>query len=334
MIRRALKGHGCTRMHTELLVLGCAMAIVVAPLSAAERQAPARKPAAKATAQAAAIDMTAIQTQVMLDRAGYSPGEIDGAMGPSTKRALDAYTKSGGKADALPADALATYRITEQDAAGPFTPAIPEDMVAKSKLQALGYTSLLEALGERFHASPNLLKRLNPGAKFAAGEEVRVPNVSAAVAPVGPPRGSQRDTSDPAVTTVTVRKSTSDLTVTNGTGQTLMYAPVTTGSEHDPLPIGEWKVTGVQNDPKFHYNPDLFWDADPKHSKATLAAGPNNPVGVVWVDISRPHYGLHGTPEPSTVGKTESHGCVRLTNWDAKKLASLVRAGTKVIFRE
>jgi lipoprotein-anchoring transpeptidase ErfK/SrfK len=314
-----------------LLIAAAAIATGGAPVEAGQKKAPA-KPAAKAAAPA--IDMTAIQTQVMLDRAGYSPGEIDGAIGTSTKRALDAFTKNGGRADALPADAITTYRITEQDAAGPFTAPIPEDMVEKSKLKALGYTSLLEAFGERFHASPNLLKRLNPGARFAAGEEIKVPNVEATVAPVGPPRGSQRDSSNPAVTTVTVRKSTSDLVVTNGAGQTLMYAPVTTGSEHDPLPIGEWKVTGVQKDPKFNYNPDLFWDAEPGHSKATLAAGPNNPVGVVWVDISRPHYGLHGTPEPSTVGKTASHGCVRLTNWDAAKLASLVRPGTRVIFTE
>jgi lipoprotein-anchoring transpeptidase ErfK/SrfK len=113
-----------------------------------------------------------------------------------------------------------------------------------------------------------------------------------------------------------------------------MYAPVTTGSEHDPLPIGEWKVNGVQKNPTFAYNPDLFWDADAKDAKAKIPAGPNNPVGVVWIDISRPHYGLHGTPEPSTVGKTSSHGCVRLTNWDALKLAALVRPGTKVVFAE
>jgi lipoprotein-anchoring transpeptidase ErfK/SrfK len=297
-----------------------------------------KRHAPKTAATKPTVDMTALQTQVMLDRAGYSPGEIDAAIGASTKRALEAYTKNGGKADALPADAVVAYRITEQDAAGPFTPNIPEDMVEKAKLPALGYASLLEALGERFHASPALLKRMNPNARFAAGEEIQVPNVAAAVAPVGPPRGRQSDAQpsadNPAATTVTVKKSTSDLTVVDGTGKVLMYAPVTTGSEHDPLPIGEWKVTGVQRDPKFHYNPDLFWDAEAGHSKATLAAGPNNPVGVVWVDISKPHYGLHGTPEPSTVGKTESHGCVRLTNWDAAKLASLVRPGTRVVFSE
>jgi lipoprotein-anchoring transpeptidase ErfK/SrfK len=109
-----------------------------------------------------------------------------------------------------------------------------------------------------------------------------------------------------------------------------MHAPVTTGSSKDPLPIGDWKVTGVAWNPTFNYNPDLFWDADPAHAKAKIPAGPNNPVGVVWVDINKPHFGLHGTPEPSTVGRTESHGCIRLTNWDATKLGQLVSPGTKV----
>jgi lipoprotein-anchoring transpeptidase ErfK/SrfK len=332
---------GVNRYFSPDLPISCLSCLCVSllligtPLEAAQKHAPQRRAAAKtAKKPPAAIDMAAIQTQVMLDRAGYSPGEIDGTMGTSTQRALEAYKKSGASASALPEDAMTKYRITEQDAAGPFTPDIPEDMAEKAKLPSLGYRNLIEMLGERFHASPALLKRLNPEAKFAAGEEIQVPNVAASVIPVGPPRGSQADASNPAVTTVTVRKSTSDLTVTDGSGHTLMYAPVTTGSEHDPLPIGDWKVTGVQKDPKFHYNPDLFWDAEPGHSKATIPPGPNNPVGVVWIDISRPHYGLHGTPEPATVGKTASHGCVRLTNWDAQKLASLVRPGTKVVFAE
>jgi lipoprotein-anchoring transpeptidase ErfK/SrfK len=112
-----------------------------------------------------------------------------------------------------------------------------------------------------------------------------------------------------------------------------MHAPVTTGSEHDPLPIGQWKVNGVAWDPVFNYNPDLFWDANAAQSKTKIAAGPNNPVGVVWIDINKEHYGLHGTPEPSTIGRTESHGCIRLTNWDAARLARLVSPGTKVIFQ-
>lgn len=321
-------------LHLCLSVFVCGV-LIGGPADAGQRKK--SRPAAKKSAAAAVVNIQAVQTQVMLDRAGYSPGEIDGSMGTSTKRALAAYTKGGGAADALPADAITTYKITAEDAAGPYTPDIPEDMVEKSKLKALSYKNILEALGERFHVSPTLLKRLNPAAKFAEGEEIKVPNVADTVQPVGPPRGRQSDAgspTSPAVTTVTVRKSTSDMTVTDGGGRTLMYAPVTTGSENDPLPLGEWKVNGVQKNPTFGYNPKLFWDADPTHSKALIPAGPNNPVGVVWVDISKPHYGLHGTPEPATVGKTSSHGCVRLTNWDAAKLATLVRPGTKVVFAE
>ena len=131
-----------------------------------------------------------------------------------------------------------------------------------------------------------------------------------------------------------VSKSASAATVTDASGKVVFYAPVTTGSEHDPLPIGEWKVNGSQFNPVFHYNPDLFWDADEAHAKAKIPAGPNNPVGLVWIDISKEQYGLHGTPEPATVGKTESHGCVRLTNWDAMRLAALVKPGTRVVFKE
>jgi lipoprotein-anchoring transpeptidase ErfK/SrfK len=266
----------------------------------------------------------------MLDRAGYSPGEIDAIVGASTRRALDAYVSDVGHAPALPSDELMTYRISEEDAAGPFTPAIPSDLMQMAKLPALNYKNLPEALGERFHCSPNLLRRLNPGANLAAREEILVPDVRSAELPAG----RQADQSNPAATTVTVRRSASDLIVTDGDGHTLMYAPVTTGSEHDPLPIGTWKVTGVEWDPAFHYNPDLFWDAGANDSEATIAPGPNNPVGVVWIDLSLPHYGLHGTPEPSRIGKTASHGCVRLTNWDAQKLAGLVHPGAKVVFAE
>ena len=314
-----------------------------------QKRHPAKKPAAKhAVAKKPAtpvLDEQALQTQVMLDRAGYSPGEIDGRMGTSTKRALDAFTKNGGAPDTTVAS-LVDYKITDEDAAGPFTPDLPEDMMEKSKLAALGYKDITEALGEKFHVRPALLKTLNPQAKFAAGEGIHVPNVEPFVPAATPPPAAQRggpaaqrggrqaDPNAPAAVTVTVRKSTSDLTVTDAAGKTLLYAPVTTGSEHDPLPIGDWKVNGVQRNPTFAYNPDLFWDADAAHAKAKIPAGPNNPVGVVWVDISRPHYGLHGTPEPSTVGKTTSHGCVRLTNWDAQKLAGLVKPGTKVVFAE
>jgi len=310
---------------------------------------------AQATPAPAAGDALAIQ--VMLDRAGFSPGAIDGHLGRNTTQALQQFKEQGGDPSAVPLDALRKYTITDEDANGPYEPDLPADLMAQSKLATLAYRSPLEALAERFHTTSKLLQRLNPGAKFAAGEEISVPNVEPFVLPIDRQkamtdatepsaakpmatsgrRGTMSRTTDVSAkpdVVVTVSKSTSALTVKDIDGKVLLYAPVTTGSEHDPLPIGEWKVNGVQYNPKFHYNPELFWDANPSHSKAEIPAGPNNPVGVVWIDISKPHYGLHGTPEPEAVGHVESHGCVRLTNWDATKLAGLVKPGTRVIFTE
>jgi len=271
--------------------------------------------------------LNVLQMQVMLDRAGFSPGEIDGRIGVNTKKALDMFKKHGTQEVAV--EPVTHYRITPEDAAGPFV-TIPADMMQKASLSALGYTSLLEAIAERFHSSPKLLRQLNPDARFIEGEEIKVPNVEAMVMPMVPSKTPMKKPSD---VIVTVTKGMSALTVTDASGHVLFFAPVTTGSKHDPLPIGKWKVNGVKFNPIFYYNPQLFWDADPRHAKATIPAGPNNPVGLVWIDISKEHYGLHGTPEPSTIGRTQSHGCVRLTNWDALRLAGMVKPGTRVIFK-
>ena len=288
-----------------------------------------------------------VSAQVMLDAAGFSTGEIDGKAGTNFGRAVAAFQRSrslavSGRLDDSTSQRLqeefkqqpptVTYTVTEADVAGPFQPEIPTDLVEQSKLPALDYRNPLEALAEKFHASPALLQSLNPGQTFArAGEQNVVPNVTVERAP-----SSAQTRKQPAPSSgvrIVVTKRTSALTVEDADGRVLFFAPVTTGSQHDPLPIGQWKVTGVQQSPVFHYNPDLFWDAEPTHSKAKIPAGPNNPVGVAWIDITKPHYGIHGTPEPSKIGHVQSHGCVRMTNWDVRRVLEWVKPGTAVVFQ-
>ena len=270
--------------------------------------------------------------QVLLDRGGASPGVIDGRFGSNVDKALKAYdrinstnlrstdtaaikealAKSGG-------DAFARYTITPQDVAGPYVASVPEDYGAKAKLDRLSYTSVTEALAERFHMDEAYLKAINPGVNFnRPGTIVNVANFG-------------RLASTP-VARIVADKGRKQVFAYDEDGKLVAAYPATIGSSDTPSPSGTHAVSRVAVDPNYTYNPKINFKQGDNDKVLTIPPGPNGPVGSIWIALDKPTYGIHGTPEPSRIGKTQSHGCVRLTNWDAAELAKLVKPGVPVEF--
>ncbi len=320
--------------------------LMVPALAEAQRKGVKPARAAETRRSAPAAPPQGLGLQAALDRAGFSPGEIDGQPGRQTQKALRAFQAARSLAatgvlnratrEALGPvllEPVVTYTVSETDAQGPFIGPLTGDMMEHAKLPALGYQSLAEMLAERFHSNARLLERLNGRTPFEAGRTIRVPNVEALAPPSASGRRRKTEMAATPAMTITVNAAERTLIVSGEDGAVTFFAPVSVGSERDPLPTGEFTILSVHLNPVFYYNPALFWDADESHAKAKVAAGPNNPVGFVWLDLSQEHLGIHGTPEPSSVGSTQSHGCIRLTNWDALRLAAMVGDGTRVVLQ-
>ena len=274
-----------------------------------------------------------LRAQVLLARAHFSPGVIDGQDGGNMKNAVAAFEAAhdlpvdGAMDDqvwaALSKDerpALTDYVVTADDVKGPFVAKIPTDYAEMAKLPALAFSSPSEALAEKFHMDEALLKALNPGVDFAAA------GTRIVVAALGP------DKLPSAVARLEVDKTRRQVRAYGDDNMLLAVYPATVGSSERPAPAGEWEVRTVAPNPTYTYDPTRLTFGKASDGKLTIKAGPNNPVGSTWIDLTKDTFGIHGTPDPRLVGKTASHGCVRLTNWDVHQLAAAVKKGTKVAF--
>lgn len=321
----------------SLLLVAC----IAAPLDAGAREkglTPAAVNRAAAGAVSAGSPRAAVaRLQILLDRAGTTPGAIDGRWGENTTKAVAAFqARAGlpvtGKADRGTVRALGRRdraktiverELTRADVEGPFAE-LPDDVQAQAELDCLCYESRSEKLAERFHTTPEFLAALNPGRDLdglSAGARLHVPAVDRQV----PQARIQR---------LAVHKRGGFLRALDGDGAVLLHFPVSVGASFSESPDGTYAIEAIARDPVFHFQPKLLESVDDSLEDAHLPPGPNSPVGAVWIALSKPTYGIHGTDAPDTIGYASSNGCVRMTNWDALFLAEHVREKLPVDFVE
>jgi len=304
-----------------------------------------------------AVNRDVLHVQVILDMLGFGPGVLNGQRSAALSKALRGFQESRGlkvtgEPDPATLRALHAFRakrptvtvpIDAGSIAGPFVPKMPKDYAEQAKLDSMAYASPLEKLAERFHTTPAVLVALNgEGKRIAVGETITVPNTvpsSRSYPADASPEwrstlaGLNVEAAVPHAARITVSKSARVLRAYDAQGRLIAQYSATIGSATDPLPIGDWRVTNVSTNPDWRMTPELLKGVSNSKPSQIIPPGPNNPVGVVWIGLSRRHYGLHGTPNPEKIGQTESNGCVRLTNWDAARVALMVDDHTPVIFR-